>query len=230
MKKHNVFCVIGSEYFHRLKAIERIKKRLTKEETFDVLTIFPDQITLSGVDEMIRSLGWGRKKILLFKCAQNLPLSLKEFLLKKLITDKNLPHFIFEFDRSYSELIKDKKLKEDTLFRYLIKKATIIKTFSIPLKDPTFDFINAFYRKDFSQAIYFLEKIFDTSSVHPAVLSTKLLGRLVKSFSYYFVGEEKTKIFSSLWEADRCIKEKGQDPKLVLERLVIKLASEVNPS
>lgn len=224
MEKSKFFCIVGSDYFHRHRALERIKNELLRNNNLsclDVVTVYPDKITKKDIKEILNLASFGKKRIVVFKNPQNLSSSIKNFLYEEL--KKKIDVFlVFEIEKEYNEFLGEAK---DAFLQFILKEGILRRTYSSSSFPQIYKFIHAFRKKDYSQALQVLEVLFKEET-NINLLGTKLLGMLIKNYTFFNLFDNETQsedLLSLLWETDRLIKEKGISSCLALERLLIKL-------
>lgn len=129
---------------------------------------------------------------------------------------------IFETDKDYYQLQRNKKFISDKFFSLVFKKAALFKIASSKKKVSIEDFFNSVRKNDLASSLFVLESLF-TGAAKDKSLGPQIVGFLVGKFSYLGYSAKKDKYFKHLWEADRAIKEKGFDTRLVIETLLVKL-------
>jgi hypothetical protein len=228
MIRKKIFCVIGLDFFHRQRAIDRIKFQILKNKNYSLntTTLYSGELDTKRLQEAVFHFSFDREKIILFRNSQKLPSDIKNFLLKEINKIIVFNYVIFEIERDYREFVSDKKIIQDTFFRYILKNSTLRKIHSFKEDISLKKFIIDVRRNRFSSALYKLERLF-LEFKNDKKLGVQILGALVREFSY--LAGQRQKYFDLLWDTDRLIKEKGIDPKLALEILITKLHLATNP-
>ena len=228
--RERVFLILGNNFLQRRQAIENIKKRILKGKTtpFDVHTFYGKEVNIRDLGEKLFTLSFEKRKIIVFKNSRDLSAAVRNFLFENLNKILTANYLIFEADEDYYHFQKNKKFAADKLFSVVLKKAALFRVVSTKEKNSIEDFMGSIRRNDLAASVYILEKLFKGGSKDKA-LGPQIIGILVQKFSVQgFVSggknpAEKDKYFRYLWEADRAIKEKGLDPRLVIETLLAKV-------
>ena len=131
-------------------------------------------------------------------------------------------YIIFETEKDHYQLSKSKKFTADILFATIIKKAALWKVSSTGKEVSMEDFMSSIRKNDLISSLYILERLFE-GGTKEKVLAPQVVGVLVRKCSYLKDLAKKDEYFTYLWEADRAIKEKGLNPRLVIETLLVKL-------
>ena len=224
--RERVFLISGNNFLQHRLAIENIKKRILKGKTtpFDVHTFYGKETNVRDLGEKLFTVSFKKEKIIVFKNSRDLSAAVRNFLFENLNKILAANYLIFETDEDYYQFQKNKKLTADKLFSIVLKKAALFRVASIKEKSSMEDFIGSIRRNDLAASVYILEKLFKGGSKNKA-LGPQIIGILVQKFSASGGKNptEKDRYFRYLWEADRAIKEKGLDPRLVIETLLAKV-------
>lgn len=222
--RERVFLISGTNFSQRRQAIENIKKRILKEKatSLDACTFYSKEINVRDLSGKLFTTSFEEAKIIVFKNFQDLPAVVRNFLfenLKKILASNYL---IFETDKDYYQFQKNKKFTTDKFFNFVFKKAALLRTASIKEKNSIEDFMGSIRKNDLAASVYILEKLFKGDS-KDKILGPQIIGILVQKFSFLKNSAEKERCFKYLWEADRAIKEKGLDPRLVIETFLARV-------
>ncbi|MCD6583404.1 MAG: hypothetical protein J7K71_01825 [Candidatus Omnitrophica bacterium] len=219
-----IFCVIGLDFEHRQRAIEKIKEGILKKECVSLNTVifYCKDLNLQELKNTLYTFPLEKKRVVIFKGAEYLSKEVRLFFLKKLKDLISLNYLIFEIEKDHAQFIHDRKVRENSFFSYLLKKCVLRRIISIQEDHSLNKLISLIRRNKPAQAFYTLEKMF-LQSKKSENLATQILGALTREFSYLPNFYQKSKYFQLFWEADRLIKEKGISPKLALEILLAKL-------
>ena len=222
--RERAFLISGSNFPQRQHALRSIKKRLLQGKTseFSILTLYSKEVNPSGLAEQLFTVSFTDKKVIVFKNFQALPSAALKLIFGKLTKILINNYLIFETEKDYYQLKKDKKFSNDSLFSFILGKSASFKVSSLRKKLSIDDFINSIRKNDLSHSLYVLENLFEGTS-KDKILGPQIIGMLVKKFSYIRDPFKKIRYFKYLWEADRLIKEKGLDSRLVIETLLVKL-------
>ena len=233
--RERVFLISGNNFPQHRLAIENIKKRILKEKTtsLDVHTFYGKETNIRDLGEKFFTTSFQKNKIIVFKNSRDLPVAVRDFIFQNLQKILEANYLIFETDEDYYQFQKDKKLIADKLFNIVLKKAALFRVVSIKEKSSMESFMGSIRRNDLAASVYILEKLFKGGSKDKG-LGPQIIGILIRKFSTqgFSMGgsasgkknfAEKDRYFKYLWEADRAIKEKGLDPRLVIETLLAKV-------
>ncbi|HIE35896.1 MAG TPA: hypothetical protein EYP89_01495 [Candidatus Omnitrophica bacterium] len=218
-----IFLVVGEDFFQRQRAIESIKKKIPKSSSLNTITLYCREIDLKVLKENLFTFSFDKEKILIFKETQNLSSRVKDFLFKNIKKIITFNYVIFEIERDYQKLNKDKDFIKDKFFSFLFRKATPFKLSSFFLKASLEDFKLSIRRGDLNSSLFILEKLFKEVPKRKDILGMQILGILINEFGFLKNPYEKEKYFSYLWEADRKIKEKGIDSHLAITQALVKM-------
>ncbi len=223
--RDRVFLVFGSNFSQRQKIIETLKHRILKKKAASINTLifYGKEVKLKDLQEKILTSSFDGIKILIIKNFSELPPPVRIYLLNnfnKLWTNN---YIIFESDKEYRFLQGNKKIASDKFFSLIFKNSQVFRVSSSEKKVSIEDFMAALRKNDLDSSLYVLENIFEGTSKDKSI-APLIIGILVKKFSYPDLNAfNKEKCFEYLWEADRAIKTKGHDARLIIETLLIKL-------
>ena len=224
--REKVFLISGSDFSQRRQAAESIKRRILKGEpsSLNILTLYSKEISIKDLREKVFTVSFSKKKVIIFKNFPDLPLLVRKFLINNLQRIISSAYLIFETDRSYFQLQKDKRFIADKFFLFILNRAAVFKVITSGKKVSLDDFIAGIRKNDLNASLFVLESLFAGGS-KDRLLGPQIIGILVRKFSYLRDPKAKTKCLNYLWEADRAIKEKGLSARLVIETLLVKLFS-----
>ena len=224
--KQRVFSVIGVDSFGRQQAVRNIRTRILKDKprSLNTHTIYGGEVELKALQETLATVSFDSEKMVVFKDALKISAKVREYLYKNLKIILTNNYLIFEMEKNYPQLIKEKRVVGDKLWATILKDGVVLKLAS-PKKEITIeDFKYALRRNDLSASIYALEKLLgEKSSGKERELAPFILGVLTAEISYRKDLNQKERAFHHLWQADRQMKEKGLDARMVLEKLVTRL-------
>jgi DNA polymerase III delta subunit len=223
--REKVFFVSGSDFFQRQLAVGNIKKRISKNshELLSSSIFYGKETELVSLQEKLLTASFGKNKVIIFKDFLGLNIAIRNFIFVNLEKVLSVNYIIFETDKDYYQLQRNKKITSDKLFNLILTKSSLIKVTSLKRKVSMNDFIDALRRKDLSSSLYILESLFESGS-KDKMFGVQVIGILVRNSSYLKDSFKKDKSFKYLWEADRAIKEKGVDVRLAIQTLLVKLA------
>lgn len=218
MEKQRVFCVIGRAYSERQQILKKIKAKVLsgKSNPLNTDTLYPRHLDPEKLKSELSHFSFEGKRLIIFKDAASLSSQCKAVLLKELKEKRTSNYFVFEIERNPSECMRDKKIAQNSFFRYLFAHSAILKNHSAVEDITFFQLFAAVRRHQAAKALYILEKLF-LEFKNDRTLSMQIIGALVRYISSLPGARQKDKYLTHLWRADRLIKEKGIDPKLALE-------------
>ncbi|MFH1519238.1 MAG: hypothetical protein ABIE75_01525 [Candidatus Omnitrophota bacterium] len=222
--RERVFLISGTDFLQRQHAVKNIKERILKGKhtSLDTIIFYGKEAKLEDLAEKLLTASFEKIKIAVFKNSQDLSPAIRTFLFKNLNKISSANYLIFETDKDYYQFQSDKKFSADKLFSFILKKAAVFRISSTREKNTIEDFMASVRRNDLATSVYILEKLFKESS-KSKLLGPQIIGILVQKLSYLRSPSEKERCFQCLWEADRAIKEKGLDPRLIIETLLAKV-------
>lgn len=222
--RERVFLISGTDFSQRQHAVENIKKRILKGKTaaLNVFVFYAKETNPKDLGEKLFTTSFGNEKIAIFKNSQDLSTVTRKFLFDNLKRILSNNHLIFETDKDYYQLQRDKKFSNDEFFVSVLKKAALFRVVSTRAKATIEDFIASLRKNDLATSVYILEKLF-VGGFKDKILGPQIIGILVSKISFLKDPTEKDRYFKYLWEADRAIKEKGLDPRLIIESLLVRV-------
>lgn len=222
--RERVFLISGTNFLQRQHAIENIKKRILKGETssLNIIIFYSKEVSTEDLGGKLFTTSFEKNKIAVFKNFQDLPSSAGKFIFDNLKRILSNNYLIFEVDKDYYHFQKDKRFASDEFFGSVVKKAALFRVISTKEKATIEDFIASLRKNDLAASVYVLEKLF-AGGYKDKILGPQIIGILVRKFSFLKNSTEKDRYFKYLWEADRAIKEKGLDPRLVIESLLVRV-------
>ena len=224
--KQRVFSIIGTDSFGRQQAVRNIHTRILKDKPRSLNThnIYGNEIELKVLQETLATVSFDSEKLVVFKDALKISAKIREYLhknLKSILADNYL---VFEMEKDYPQLIKEKRVIGDKLWSTVLKDGMVLKLASSKREVTIEDFKYALRKNNLSGTIYALEKLLgEKSAGKERELAPFILGVLTAEISYRKDFHQKEQAFQHLWQADRQMKEKGLDARMVLEKLVIRL-------
>jgi len=222
--RERVFLISGTNFLQRQHAVENIKKRILKGKaaSLNVFTFYGKEVNPKDLGEKLFTTSFGKERIAVFKNSQDLPSAARKFLFDNLTRILSNNYLIFETDKDYYQLQKDKRFTNDEFFVSVLKRAALFRVVSTKERATIEDFIASLRKDDLVTSVYILEKLF-AGGFKDKILGPQIIGILVRKFSFLKNPTEKDRYFKYLWEADRAIKEKGLDPRLVIESLLVRV-------
>ena len=107
------------------------------------------------------------------------------------------------------------------MFALLAQSAALVEVASVPEPLGIEDFSDSLRHNDLAGALLAVDTIFEDKSA--AGLAPLMLGMLAGRAAYVRDKAQKARLLGFVWDADRGIKEKGLDPRMTIETLLIKL-------
>ena len=224
--KQKVFSVVGTDSFGRQQAVRNIRTRILKNKprSLNTHTIYGNEIELKALQETLATVSFDSEKLVIFKDALRIGVKVREYLYKNLKSILTNNYLVFEMEKDYPQLIKEKRVIGDKLWAAVLKNGVVLKLASQKREVTIEDFKFALRRNDLSGTIYALEKLLgEKSAGKERELAPFILGVLTAEISYRKDLSQKEQAFEYLWQADRQMKEKGLDARMVLEKLVTRL-------
>lgn len=222
--REKIFLVAGSDFFQRKLAINNIKKRILSKHPsqLNFFTLYSKELKPSDLEKQIFTFSFDAHRLLVFKGASNLSASVKKFLITNFEKIATHNYLIFEIEKKFSQLQADKKFISDSFFSMLTKKATILRVTSEFNDVSIEDFKRCIRRNDLSNSLYTIERLFKARPKDKG-LGPQVLGILTYNASYARDPLRKKESLYYIWEADRAMKERGHDARLVIETLLVRL-------
>ncbi len=221
---NRIFLIYGSNYLGFKRAIEGLKKRLScvGRDALNSIVFYAKELEISDLSNVLLSVSFSKDRIVIFKDFDFLNGDCRNFIFKNInkIIEGNC--LVFQTDRDYYQLQKNRKFSGDDLFSFLIKKSASIKIGFEKKPLSVEDFIITARKRDLSSCLYCVESLFKDSS-KAKILGPQLMGILISQIAYHRDSTRKSVDFTNLWEADRLMKEKGVNSRLVIETLLTKL-------
>lgn len=224
--RERLFLICGGDFLQRQRIIDNIKHRILKgaSQPLSVLAFYGKEIDEKDLQEKLFTAAFNKSKIVIFKDFLAISPQVKEFLGKHLAKIISSNFLIFETEKDYYELQRNKRFSADRFFSTVINKSAVFKVATVKKGLTIEDFMNSLRKNDLISSLYVLEHLFE-GNANEKILGPQIIGILVKKFSYLSDSVVKDTCFRLLWKADRDIKERGLDTRLVIETLLVKLLS-----
>lgn len=215
--KAKVFLFAGDKAIQRETSISELKKKIFPSgKACSVFIYHCDNLTLNILQEEVFTFAFDQEKLLIFKGIENLTEELSAFFKENLIKMAGMSYLVFESDYDVNALRNEK----NDFFGLLLRDAAVINASSGVRSVTVDDFTFCLRRNDLAGAIYAVNKLFDEEG---NFLGPLIIGILNGRAAYISDKVEKVRMLDLIWEADRAIKEKGIDARLVVEILLIKI-------
>ena len=224
MSANKLFLITGSDFTNRKRALEGILSRVgeVKNVALKTQTLFSKDIELESLKNILFSFSFTGERIIVFKAALGLRKPIKDFLYKNLkkILDTNV--LVFEIEKDFDSLKRDKSFSSDLFFRSLSKQARMFKISSFHELASIGAFLYALRQNKINESIYLLHTCFKASPYKESV-SMQIIGALTREYSRLGDPIKKEKCFDLIWETERSLKTGKSDSELALELLITKL-------
>jgi hypothetical protein len=225
--KDRISLVTGTDPNQRSLVIENIKKKLLQKglSPLDVINFYAKEIEIKVLQEKIVTFSFRREKVVILKSAANLTKDVTGFLYANLNKILSANYLIVEFEKDYYEVIRDKKISNDKFLSFVLKNALLYKVRGQNKRISFEDFKRSIRSNNLPSSFYILGKLFESknSDSEKKTLGLVIFGILVNEVSNLANTLIKEKYLHYLWQADRAIKERGQDPRLVIELFLSKV-------
>jgi hypothetical protein len=222
--KSKIFLICGTNYSGLKNAVESLKKRISGVDSgpLNSIVFYSKEIKVVDLGEALLLVSFSKNRIVIFKEFDQLSPDCRKFIFENFNKIIEGNYLVFQTGRDYYRLQKDKKFTCDDLFSLLIKEAQLIRVGFDKSPPSVEDFIINARKHDLATCLYCVESLFKDNN-KAKVLGPQLMGILISQISYHKGSDRKSEDFNHLWEADRSIKEKGVDPRLAIETLLVKL-------
>ncbi|MCF7895369.1 MAG: hypothetical protein K9L69_04495 [Candidatus Omnitrophica bacterium] len=223
-EKFKTYLVSGGSPFQRRKVINNIKRDVfTGEKSrLRAVTLYAGDINLDSFKDLVFTLSFQKKKVVLIKDFISLSKPIRNFIFKNIQKILNYNYIIFESEITYFSLGKKKKIVSDPFFNYIIKNSKKYGQRALPAGLSIEDFRNQLYKNNLSSCLFILEELL-SSKTKSNKIAPQILGLIIAKFSYLRNFDQQKKAFNQLWQADRTLKQSNIDIRILMERLLIKL-------
>ncbi|MCF7871106.1 MAG: hypothetical protein K9L95_03865 [Candidatus Omnitrophica bacterium] len=223
-KTNKTYLVSGGEPSRRRRAINNIKKTIFEDEGFALraVTLYAAEVGLDSFKDLVFTLSFQKKKVILIKDFTGLPKDLRKFLFGSLKKVLKYNYLIFDSELPYSLLAKNKKIISDNLFNFILKESIKYQGKTALAELSVDDFRKELYKNNLNSCLFILEELL-SSKGKGKTAATQILGLIIAKFSYLRKSNKKEELFNQLWQADRALKQSNLDIRLLMERLLVKL-------
>jgi hypothetical protein len=226
MTHPKTFCVIGTEFAQRQRALTKITHSLLggRDSALNVNVLYAHEVEVESLRELVSRYSFGGEKIIIFKEAHMFSEKVKEYLLDEwdtLVTENSL---VFDIEQDPAFLVKGRKYKDDRFLQHILKRSQLYKTYSYRKDILLYKLLWPLRKNDRAEALYILEKLF-LEEPNESKLGMQVLCMLIKEFSRPEYQSRRQDYLTLVWETDRQIKERGLAPKLALSLLLTKIFS-----
>ncbi|MCF7907940.1 MAG: hypothetical protein K9L86_03590 [Candidatus Omnitrophica bacterium] len=221
--RERLFLISGGNFDQRQRTLSGIKKRLFKEKDspLDTFTFYGKEVELKGLNDKLLTASFGQRRMIIFRNFHQLASPVRKFIFKNIKRILLANYVVFDSDKEYYQLQRDKRFMSDSLFTLAIKQAAVYKVSPVK-KDFSFqDLMSSLRKNDLNSSLYIIESLFRSGS-NAHMLGPQIIGVLVHKCSG-FSNPRREICLEYLWEADRALKEKGVDSRLAIETLLVKI-------
>ncbi|MDD5441449.1 MAG: hypothetical protein PHZ27_04515 [Candidatus Omnitrophica bacterium] len=220
--KDKLFFIVGGENSQRKAAFENIKSEISKNNIIGgVLFFYPDNVTADKFKEDVFTFSFSGQKVVVLRQVESMPVDVKKILVDNLTKILDFNYIVAESELDFGFLSNDRKLAKDPLISLLITKAASTK-FNVYNPPPSIDDFKKNLRTNNINGILFaLEKIYVDSKGRD--FGPQILGMLNYKFGYIKNPAIKQRKLKYLWDADRLMKTGGEDSRVILNTLIMKL-------
>lgn len=221
--RERLFLISGGNFDQRQRTINSIKKRLFKDKgsSLDIFTFYGKEVELKDLGDKLLTTSFGQRRMVIFRNFHQLKAPARKFIFKNINKILLANYVIFDSDKEYYQLQRDKRFMSDSLFTLAIKQAAIYRVSSVKRELTIQDLMSSLRKNDLDSSLYISESLFRFgSNIH--ILGPQIIGILVRQCSD-FSSRRREACLEYLWEADRALKEKGIDSRLVINCLLVKV-------
>jgi len=219
--KDKVFLVASRDGAQRQLALASAKKYIP-EELFKnqmVTTVYAAEANLSAVQNDLLTFSFIGQKAFIFKNADLFSQDIRDFFIENIVAISENVYLVFEIEEDLAAL--QGLAKKDRLIALLLAETTVIKTSAARPEVTIKDFMSAVTRRDVNVALAVMEKLF--SLEREEKLAPSIIGFMTSQASNINDIDKKKKSLQYLWDADRAIKERGHNSRIILEALVVRM-------
>jgi len=211
-----VFLLTGNNALARDKALKDLKQKVFPQgSSCGIFNYYADTFQVKTLQEEIFMPSFDQQKLIIFRGTENFQKDIKKFLSAHLEKIAAISYVVFESDWDVGAL----RGEEDDFFDLLLKRATVVNAVTAQNNVTVNDLSDCLRRNDLAGALYAVNRLFDSEG---DFISQLIIGMLT-SRAAYLVAAEKARVLNLIFQADRSIKEKGNNPKLIIETLLIKI-------
>jgi len=215
----NVIILIGENNQSKKRFIEKIRRELIPNslKELNINTYFPEDLNKEKLLEILNTVTFFGKKIIIINRAQDLSEDLKKLIIQKVETLKEDKILILNFEES-ERLV----LEEDILYSAVSKKAKVYKM-GLRKKMNLSSFSKSFQNSDIEKSIYIMNFLCNqTPSVSQFQKEVwKILGTIIKN--YQKLNKKNREKLFEIFKTERRLKSLNFNPLRLIEFLIIKL-------
>jgi len=225
MLRKRVFIVIGLDFVSRKSAIDSLKKRLLplNNSCLSTQVYYGRDIDFDKLRSLFLSFSFEKERIVVFKESSFLSKEVKDFLHKNIKDIIKNNYLIFELEKNYFFLKKDKRFINDRFFNYIFKYASLIKIASFTSDTSIRKLMDTIRNNRLQDALYALESVFDNAGKNKGFIGMQILGAITTNYSYIHNPTERKRCFNLIWDTERMLKNRKIEDKTALQLLITKL-------
>ncbi len=218
--RQQVFFIGGSDPVARKKIFDDLRIKLAAgANDGPVFSYYADTIEIARFAEEVLNFSLGHGALIVFKDAHHLDAETQKFLKDNLARIVACGNVIFESDEPL-EGLRGRSDKAG-FFDFIFKNSTVLRGTMLPPRPTMENFSESVRSNDLAGAIYIMDKLLDEKGAQ--AVPPFILGIMTSRAAYGNDSALKKQQLTCLWEADRQLKEKGHEPRLVLEILLTKM-------
>ena len=182
--RERVFLICGPDFLAHQRAIESIKKRILsgRSAPLNLATLYSKELNLKTLGPDLVNTSFDKGRIIIFKEFHSLSSDAREIIAASLKKALLVNYIIFETDKDYYELNKNKRYLADKLFNFIISRAALFRAAKALRQISLVDLMESVKKKDLKKSLHVLEALFETGA-NQKVIGPQILGFLVNRFS-----------------------------------------------
>jgi len=160
--RERLFLISGGNFFQRQQVINGIKKRLVKSSDYSlsIFTFYGKEVDLKDLGHKLLTAALNQKKAVIFKDFHQLASTARKLIFKNLNKILTINYLIFDSDREYYRLQRDKKFTSDELFAFILKRAATYRVSSAKKDFSIQDLMSGLRKNDLAACLYVVESLF----------------------------------------------------------------------
>lgn len=221
MSNKNLYIVLGEDCGLKL---EELLNKLRKDEAgaIELVHFYPKDSTAKSVDAELANMSFTARAFV-FHEANKYKKDVLQTILSFLERGLGQDYCVFD----YGPEIEQKQLNKDSIYKVCSKGATMLGKPAAAAANVFFDMINSLRRGDASRALSYVQAIVGeekrTKSAHDAEIF-KLLKGITTMLAKTKDRSLKRQYMTAIFETDRLLKESLVEPRIALERLLVKIS------
>jgi len=222
--RKKVFIVIGLDFTSRKLAVDNLKKRLIPQYScLNFQVYYSRDVDFGNLRRSFSSFSFEKERIVVFKESEFLSKEIKDFLYDSMKDIIKSNYLIFELEKNYFFLKKEKQFMRDKFFSYLLKNACLIKITSFTGSTSISKLMDMIRNNKLQDALYALESVFDNAGKNKDFIGMQILGAITRGFAYVRNPTEKARCFNLIWDTERILKNRKIEDRAALQILITKL-------